>query len=48
MEWRTALDMRGIEYIEPVPLVSPEEVPPPEELSELHFNDWVIPYMRSN
>jgi len=46
MEWRTALEMRGIEYISPVPLVYPDEVPPPKELAELHFNDSALRYMR--
>ena len=44
-EWRAALQHRGIEFIDPVPLVSPETVPPPPELGEqLHFNDWVLAY----
>lgn len=46
-EWRTALDRRGIQYIDPVPLASPQEVPPPPELAaHLHFNDWVLAYRR--
>ena len=46
-EWRTALRFRGIDYIDPVPLISPKDVPPPEELGdELHFNDWVLAHMR--
>ncbi len=45
-EWRCGLDERGINFIDPVPLVSPEEVPPPEELANiLHFGDWVLAYM---
>jgi HEAT repeat protein len=47
-EWRKALELRGIDYIDPVPLVSPAEVPPPKELGDhLHFNDWVLAYLRS-
>lgn len=47
-EWRTALGARGIDYIDPVPLAAPEEAPPPRELAEhLHFNDWVLAYMRT-
>ena len=46
MEWRWALERRGIEFIDPVPLVSPEEVPPPEELGGKHFKDWVLAYRR--
>jgi hypothetical protein len=46
-EWRTALAARGIDYIDPVPLASPEEAPPPKELAEhLHFNDWVLAFRR--
>ena len=46
-EWRAALKARGIDYIDPVPLVDPKTVPPPPELaSALHFNDWVLAYMR--
>jgi hypothetical protein len=44
-EWKCALRERGIEFIDPVPLVSPEEVPPPPELAAIHFNDWVLAYM---
>ena len=44
-EWRLGLRERGIDFIDPFPLVSPQEVPPPKELAdELHFNDWVIAY----
>jgi hypothetical protein len=46
-EWRTALAARGIGYIDPVPLVPPERAPPPKELAEhLHFNDWVLAFLR--
>jgi tetratricopeptide (TPR) repeat protein len=46
-EWQMALQTRGIDYIDPIPLVSPDEVPPPVELAtHLHFNDWVLAYMR--
>ena len=38
-EWRTALDEKGLDAIEPQPLVPPQEAPPPEELKVLHFND---------
>ena len=38
-EWRMALEQRGLEYIHPVPLVAPQSVPPPPELSGLHFSD---------
>lgn len=46
-EWKTALKRRGIGFIDPVPLASPQAVPPPRELAEeLHFNDWMLAYMR--
>jgi hypothetical protein len=45
-EWRTALEKRGIDHIDPIPLASPDQVPPPPELaSRLHFNDWVLSYL---
>ena len=43
-EWRTALRTKGIDYIDPVPLDSPDRVPPPAELSKLHFNEWTLHY----
>ena len=46
-EWRCALVRRGLDYIDPVPLVSPERVPPPPELAaHLHFNDWMLAFIR--
>jgi hypothetical protein len=45
-EWRCALDRRGLGFIDPVPLVSPDEVQPPEELAKKHFNDWGLAYRR--
>ena len=47
MEWKTALKWKGIEFIDPIPLDSPEIAPPPTELSKIHFNDWFIPYIKS-
>jgi hypothetical protein len=39
-EWRTAIAVRGMDYIHPVPLIDPRLVPPPDELAAvLHFND---------
>ena len=46
-EWRCALEIRGLDFIDPVPLVSPELVPPPAELAAKHFNDWVLAFMRA-
>ena len=45
-EWRCALETKGIDFIDPVPLVAPEIVPPPPELAAKHFNDWTLAYMR--
>jgi hypothetical protein len=45
--WRCALEERGIESIDPVPLVSPAPAPPPAELvAHLHFNDWMLAFAR--
>jgi hypothetical protein len=46
-EWRWALHERGLEFIDPVPLQSPDVVPPPAELATLHFNDWTLAFKRS-
>jgi hypothetical protein len=46
-EWRCGLSSRGEDFIDPVPLVSPDEVSPPAELSRKHFNDWVLAYRRA-
>jgi ATP-dependent Clp protease ATP-binding subunit ClpA len=45
-EWQCALKTRGLDFIDPVPLASPDDVPPPPELAEKHFNDWVLAFMR--
>jgi serine/threonine protein kinase len=47
-EWKCALKTRGLDFIDPVPLVSPDTVPPPQELASKHFNDWVLAFMRSS
>jgi hypothetical protein len=41
-EWRTALRTKGLDHIDPVPLDSPRDAPPPQELTGLHFNDWTL------
>jgi hypothetical protein len=41
-EWRLALERRGLEYINPVPLEEPDRTPPPKELAALHFSDPVL------
>jgi hypothetical protein len=45
-EWRCAYEARGLSFIDPVPLESPEFAPPPPELSSKHFNDPVLALMR--
>lgn len=47
-EWRCALETKGLDFIDPVPLVSPDRVPPPAELASRHFNDWVLAYMSAS
>ncbi len=42
MEWRYALDNKGQDAIEPVPIDSPDVCPPPAELSSKHFNDKLL------
>jgi len=36
------LEMRGLDFIDPIPLTDPRVSPPPKELSRLHFNDLYI------
>jgi hypothetical protein len=43
-EWRCALKTRGLDFIDPVPLVSPELVPPPPELASKYFGDWILSF----
>lgn len=44
-EWNYALNKKGIEAIEPIPLDDPRSCPPPSKLSSMHFNDTLI-YVR--
>jgi hypothetical protein len=44
-EWKLALQRRGMDYIDPVPLEDPENAPPPRKLSSLHFNDAYLAYI---
>ena len=47
-EWRCGYQERGVDFIDPCPLISPDIIPPPKELADnLHFNDWVLAYMRN-
>lgn len=42
-----ALSQKTVEYIEPIPLESPEVCPPPECLMCKHFNDWTLRYTKN-
>ena len=44
-EWRYALENKGLNFIEPVPLDPPNICPPPKELSSKHFNDRRLLYI---
>lgn len=41
-EWRYALQTKGVDAIEPIPLEQPDLCPPPQELSSKHFNDTLL------
>ncbi len=41
-EWRYALETKGPEAIEPLPIESPDLCPPPAELVGKHFNDRML------
>ena len=41
-EWHYALEHKGIQCIEPIPLEPPDLCPPPAELSQKHFNDSLL------
>jgi hypothetical protein len=41
-EWRYALERKGAEYIEPIPIEPPDVCPPPTELNHKHFNDKML------
>jgi hypothetical protein len=43
-EWRFGLERKGLDFIDPVPLVSPRAAPPPPELSAKHFDDWELAF----
>ena len=42
MEWKYALENKGEESIEPIPIDSPDVCPPPTELQQKHFNDKML------
>jgi hypothetical protein len=47
-EWRYGLQTKGIDFIDPVPLVDPRKAPPPKELADYkHFNDAIIAHLEA-
>ena len=44
-EWRYALKHKGINAIEPIPLVRPNKCPPPKELNSIHFGDKMLNFL---
>ncbi len=42
MEWRYAFSNKGPDAIEPIPIDSPDDCPPPLELIGKHFNDKML------
>ncbi len=45
-EWRYAFDTKGLDFIDPVPLVPPQLAPPPTELAKKHFNDPILAFIQ--
>lgn len=45
LEWRYALEKKGITGIEALPLELPDNCPPPAELQSKHFNDKIFIHM---
>lgn len=46
-EWRFALEKRGLDFIDPVPLEPPDQAPPPPELAGKHFNDRELVFIKA-
>ena len=42
MEWKYALENKGEDCIEPIPIEDPRVCPPPKELEQKHFNDKLL------
>ena len=47
-ELRFAMEKKTADYIEPIPLESPDVCPPPQCLNDKHFNDWTLRYLNNN
>ena len=41
-----ALEVKGIDAVEPIPLEPPDVCFPPEALKAKHFNDWTLRYLQ--
>jgi hypothetical protein len=44
-EWRWALQAKGKDFINPIPLETPDLAPPPQELAASHFNDPLLAFI---
>lgn len=44
-EWRYALATKGMEFVDPVPLETPDVAPPPPELAAKHFYDPLLAFI---
>ena len=42
-----AVSKKTLDFIEPIPLESPETCAPPRSLNVKHFNDWTLRYIKS-
>ena len=47
-EWRCAYKSKGLDFIDPVPLESSVDAPPPTELAMKHFNEPLRAYISSH
>ncbi len=45
-EIECALKSKGIDFIEPMPLETPDVAPPPKELEKKHFNDVLLNFIK--
>lgn len=45
-EWRCAYKAKREDFIDPVPLETPDKAPPPNELARKHFNDPSLAYFK--
>ena len=46
-ELEYAVSKKTLDFIEPIPLESPETCPPPRSLNVKHFNDWTLRYIKN-